>query len=101
MFQQRRPIVPRGLLAAVQHIVPFQGRNGDGGNLCEAKTGGEELVLFAYRLESFRAVVDQVHLVDRQHHPTDADQGNQIAVTPGLGQNPLACIDQDHRHLGS
>ena len=40
-------------------------------------------------------VVDQVHLVDRQHHVPDAEQRDEEAVAAGLGQHALARIDQD------
>ena len=34
-------------------------------------------------------VVDQVHLVDRQHDVADADQVSEVAVAPGLLSTPL------------
>ncbi|EEF93586.1 hypothetical protein CATMIT_01782, partial [Catenibacterium mitsuokai DSM 15897] len=43
---------------------------------------------------------DQIHLVDRQHHVADAQQGHDVAVAAGLGQQALARIDQHHRQIG-
>ena len=81
-------------------LSPVEGRDRNGGDLGETEPGGEGLVVPADFLEALGAVVDQVHLVDRQHHVADADQRDQVAVAPGLGQHPLAGVDEDHRHLG-
>ena len=98
-LQQGRPLVPGGVAAAFQDVVAVQGGDRDGGDLIEAEAGGEGLVVVANGREALGAVVDQVHLVDRQHHMADADQRDQVAVAPGLGQDPLAGVDEDHRHL--
>jgi hypothetical protein len=52
------------------------------------------------RVERFLVVVDQVHLVDRQHDVADAEQRDEIAVAAGLRQHALARVDQDDREIG-
>ena len=52
------------------------------------------------RVEDRLVVADQVHLVDRQHDVADAQQRDDEAVAPRLGQHALARIDQDDRQLG-
>ena len=46
------------------------------------------------------AIADQVHLVDREHDPADAEQRHQVAVPAGLRQHALARIDQDDGQVG-
>ena len=57
-------------------------------------------IIGADRVEHRLVVIDQVHLVHRQHEAADADQMRQIAVAPGLGQHALARIDQQHGEVG-
>jgi hypothetical protein len=45
-------------------------------------------------------VVDQIHLVDRQHDLPDAQQATYISVAARLRQHALARVDQHHRQLG-
>ena len=52
------------------------------------------------RANTSRRIVDQVHLVDRQHDVPDAEQRDQVAVPPGLRQHALAGVDQDDREVG-
>src|SRR5437016_5791457 len=42
---------------------------------------------------------DQIHLVDRERQPADAEQRHDAGVTPGLRQNTLPRIDQKHRKV--
>ena len=44
-------------------------------------------------------VIDQIHLVDRDHDMRNAQQVGQIGMAPGLGKNTFACIDQDDRQI--
>jgi len=100
MVHQGRPVVPRGVGAGVDDVIPAEGGDGDGRNGGKAEWDGELLVVAADRLELLLVEIDQVHLVDRQDDMADADQGDQVAVSPRLGEEPLAGIDQDDRHLG-
>ena len=61
-----------------------------------AKTDNRQQIASNARL----VVIDQVHLVDREHEAADADQLGEIGVAPGLGQDALARIDQQDREVG-
>ncbi len=51
-------------------------------------------------VEALLRIADKVHLVDCKHDVADAQEVDQIAVPPGLGQHALARVDQDHRQVG-
>ena len=66
----------------------------------DAELGGEGPVVGVDRLEHLAAVVDQVELVDGEDDVADAEQRDQEAVPAGLGQDPLAGVDEDDGQLG-
>ena len=66
------------------------------GDVVEADLGGERAVVGLDRVEDVLRVVDEVHLVDRQHDVADAEQRDEVAVAAGLGEHALARVDQDH-----
>ena len=45
-------------------------------------------------------VVDQIHLVDGEHHILDADEIADGGVAAGLALHPVARIDEQDRHVG-
>ena len=45
-------------------------------------------------------ILDQIHLVHRQHHVANAEQRRDVGVPARLRQQALARIDQHHRHVG-
>ncbi len=51
-------------------------------------------------LEALLGVVDQVHLVDRQHQVRDPQQRGEEGVPARLLQHALARVDQDDRQVG-
>ena len=51
------------------------------------------------RVEDRLVVADQVHLVDGENDIPNAEQVDEEAVPPGLGQHALSRIDQDHRQV--
>ena len=61
-----------------------------------------ELAVVLPRSRSKRSsrVVDEVHLVDREHDVPDAEQRHEVAVAPRLRQHALARVDQDHGAVG-
>ena len=61
---------------------------------------GEAAIVGADRVERALVVIDQVHLVHRQHEAADSDQLGEIGMAPGLGQHALARVDQQHRQVG-
>ena len=69
-------------------------------DVVEADLRGERAVVGLDLVEDLLRVVDQVHLVDRQHDVADAEQRHQVAVPAGLREHALARIDQDHGEVG-
>ena len=51
-------------------------------------------------VEDVLVVVDQVHLVDAQHHVGDAQQRGDEGVAAGLLEDPLAGVDQHQGQVG-
>ncbi len=51
-------------------------------------------------MERLRRIINQVHLVDRDHNFADTDQRSQVTVAAGLGQDTFTGIYKDHRNLG-
>ena len=60
----------------------------------------EALVVVDDVVEAALAVLDQVHLVDREHDMADAEQIGDAAVALGLGEHALPGVDQDDREIG-
>ena len=56
----------------------------------------ELAILLHDRIEHLLRVADQIHLVDREHDMTNAEQRDDVAVTARLRQHALARVDQDH-----
>ena len=68
-------------------------------HVLDAQAAGQLAVFGGDGLVHVLAVVDQIHLVDRQQHVADAEQAAYISVPPRLRQHALARIDQHHRQL--
>ena len=100
MLEQRRPIVPVRRLADPDDIVAIESRDRDRQPPFDPDALGERPVIGANGRERRLVVIDQVHLGHRQHEVADAHQLRQIGVAPGLGQDALARIDQQHRDIG-
>ena len=94
------PAVPGRVGAGLGDVVAAQGRERDGDDVLDAELGGEGAVVGVDRSKTLLGVVDQVELVDGQDDVADAEERDQVAVAPGLGQDPLAGVDQDHGQLG-
>jgi hypothetical protein len=100
MVDQGRPLVPGRPIRLGGDVVAGDPGDRNGGEAGDADLGREGAIGQRDPVEHRLVVIDQVHLVDRQHDVLDADQMRQIAVAPGLGQHALARIDQDHRQVG-
>ncbi len=100
VLQDGRPAVPVHVGGGLHHVVAGQRRDRDRGDLRDAERGGVRGELLGYRGEHGLRVVDQVHLVDGQHHVRDAEQGGDGGVPAGLLDDPVAGVDQDHGQLG-
>ena len=81
-------------------VVAPKSRQGDGGEFGDSDLVRERSVFGDDLVEASLRPVDEVHLVDRQHHVADAEEAYEIAVAACLGQHTLAGVDQDHRHVG-
>jgi len=99
VIQQRRPVEPTQVVADVDDIVAQQRRHRQEVRLAEPERLGERAVVLADLGEPIRRPADEVHLVDRDHHPADAQQAGDVAVALGLGQHTVAGIDQDDREV--
>ena len=66
---------------------------------CTPSSAAKVAVVGVDRVEDLFGVVDQVELVDGEDDVADPEEGHQVAVAPGLGQDPLAGVDQDHGQL--
>ncbi len=101
MVQQRRPVVPRHALGALDDVVAAQRRDRDVQAVvrrpASARNGaklGDDLV------EALLAVVDEVHLVDGDDDVGDPEQRADERVALGLLEHALARVEQDHREVG-
>ncbi|MCW0466663.1 hypothetical protein NB705_003736 [Xanthomonas sacchari] len=100
MFEQCRAGIPGHARRTLRQVVALQRRQRNALHVGDAQLRGERAVLGGDRVERRLRELDQVHLVDRQHHVTDAQQRDDVAVPAGLGQHALGRIDQHHRHIG-
>ena len=100
MLKQGLAVIPGRVRRALDDVVAILGRKRDIGDVGEAQRGQDRLIVALDRLETLLGEIDEIHLVDGDHHRLDADQRGDEGVAPRLGQDALARIDQDHRELG-
>ncbi len=99
--QQRRSLVPRGLVRLGDDVVALERRHRDSGDVLDVQPGGEGVELVADRREALLVPVDEVHLVDREHHVLYPEQRGQERMPAGLLQKPMAGVDEhDHQLCG-
>ena len=99
-LQQGRALIPGHQHAAPDDLIPGPAtdRNGDDGLYAQLSgEGGERL---GDRPEHGFVAADAVHLGHRQNDRLHAQQGDQMAVSPGLGQQPLFRINQNDGDIG-
>jgi hypothetical protein len=99
MFEQRRTGVPRHPWRRRQHVVAVQRRQRDRGDVGDAELRGQRAIVLDDACEDGFVAIDQIHLVDREHHVPDAQQRHDIAVPPGLGEQTLARVHQHDREI--
>jgi hypothetical protein len=98
VLEQRRAVVPvRG--AALDDVVAVQRRDREDMRVVDAEPLRERRELALDRAEALLVPVDEVHLVDRRDHVADAEQRRQAGMAARLFDDPVAGVDQDHRHL--
>ncbi len=97
--QHRWPGMP-GHARAVAHDIVAVGRDRRNGNDGDSQRRRESMKLVADRRERGLREADQIHLVDHEQHPADAEQRRDAAVAKRLGGDAVAGVDQDQRDLG-
>ena len=98
-FREGRAAVPGRAAAGREDVLAGQRGNRDRAHLFDPHFARERLEFSDDRGEHALVVIDQVHLVDREDRPPDPHERNDVAVTPGLGQHPLACVDENHGQI--
>ena len=78
------------------HVVAFERRNGNGRHQREAELTGEGREILGDRIEARLVEVDEIHLVDGERDPADAEQRQDAGMTAGLGEDAATGIDQEH-----
>ena len=97
--QQRGATVPIGAPRALNDIVTLQCGQRDTCYAREIELFSEsQIVRFDLR-EYRRIIVDQIHLVYRQHHMRNTQQRRQKRVAASLSQHALGGVDQNHRDI--
>ena len=99
VLHQGRAGVPRRGVAPVDDVVPAQRRDGNALRIQNSQLSREGRVSVANIVEDLPREVHEVHLVDRDHHVLDAEQGRDVAVALGLDSDAMARIDQDNREV--
>ncbi len=99
-FEQRRPVVPVQVLAAIHHHVAVQCRHRYEAHVGDAQLVGERQIIRLDAREGFGRVVREVHLVHRHDDLRNAQQVGQVGMAAGLGEHALAGVDQDDRQVG-
>src|SRR5690606_38012037 len=93
---QRWTVIPRHLLAGVDHVVALERRHGNEIEVCFLQLAGQCQVVRLDLLEFFLAIAHQVHLVDGHHDVLDAQQRGNKAVATRLYLHTMPGVDQDH-----
>ncbi len=94
------PVVPGGAGRALGDVVAPQGGDRDAHDVVEADLDGEGPVVGFDGLEHRVGVVDEVELVHGHDDVADAEQGDEVAVPPRLGEDSLPCVDEDDGQVG-
>ena len=100
VLEQRRPGVPAQPLRALDHVVPVQRAHRQRRHRAEPDLRGEAVEVGHDPVEDLLRPVDEVHLVDRQHHVADTQQRGHRGVPPRLLDDAAPSVDQHDRHLG-
>ena len=88
-------LVPAEPVAALDHHVAGERREGDEAHVVDAEPRGEGQVVGLDAVEDLLGLAHQVHLVHGDDQVRDAEQVGDVGVAAGLGQHALARVDQD------
>src|SRR3546814_18383555 len=92
MLQQGRPLIPGHGLARGRDVVALEARHRNGDERLDPRLTGEAAIILHYLVEVALVIADQVHLVDGEPDPADAEQINAIGRTARLDQPALARV---------
>ena len=98
--EQGRPGIPRRTRALLHHVVAIERRERDAHHVADAQRSDKAHVLVDDRVEHLPVEVHEIHLIDRQDHMMDAEEGYQVSMPPRLGDDARSGVDQDDRQVG-
>ena len=98
-IEQRRPIEPGHRRGSLDDVVAAERRDRNGRDIAHAEAAGEAGDLVGDGSEGRLVEADEVHLVDRDDQPRDAEQGGDDDVPAGLLQDAGSGVDEDHRQV--
>ena len=77
----------------------FAGGDRDDHQRGKTELGSDAAIIFGYAVEHRAVIADEIELVHREHDMTDTEQRANQRMSPGLRQDALASIDQQHRQI--
>ena len=93
VLQQRRTEIPVQAIAAFDDHVAAQRRHRNALHVDQPELRRDAVELRAQCVEARLVVVDQIHLVDREHDVADAEQASDRGVATRLRQHALLRVD--------
>jgi hypothetical protein len=100
MVEQRGAAIPGHCGGPAHHIVAGERRHRNGNDPGEVEALGERPELRLDGAEGGFRPIDQIHLVDGEHHVLDADEIADGGMAAGLALHPMAGIDEQDGHVG-
>ncbi len=100
MLEERRTVVPRRALGALDHVVAVQRADRDDRHIVDPEAAGEHPHPLGRRAEPRLVPLDEVHLVDARDDVADPEQGRDLRVTARLGHDAAAGVDEHDREVG-
>ena len=100
MPEERWPGIPWHVGRTVHHIVTIERAHGNELHILHIKPGKEFFKLVANFDEPFLAVIDEVHLVDRDNKVWNAQQRGNARVAAALLDHAQARIDKNDGKIG-
>ena len=100
VVHQRRALVPGHVRRTRDDVVAEQGRDRDDLEVGDGQLRGEGAEVALDLVEDGLVVVDEVHLVDRQHDVRHAQQRQDDGVSAGLLGEAVPRVDQHETEVG-
>src|SRR5690606_23584605 len=86
------PFVPRHRRTDLDDVIPLECRDRNARDVLGAEATRQLAVVLLDLLEYLLAVVDEIHLVDRQHEVPNSKERTDIGVSPCLAQNTVSRV---------